>query len=100
MKWTHWISALTLAVLLSACGGAKPFNETDHEEGEAHAAEEGHEEAPDRTTILPRPTLAFGWAGRSPRARGETTAGSRNPSSVQVGGSRVRGETVETKRLT
>jgi len=51
MKWTHWISALTLAVLLSACGGAKPFNETDHEEGEAHAAEEGHEEAPDRTTI-------------------------------------------------
>ena len=61
MKWTHWISALTLAVLLSACGGAKPFNETDHEEGEAHAAEEGHEEAPDRTTILPRPTLA-GWA--------------------------------------
>jgi len=51
MKWTHWISALTLAVLLSACGGAKPSNETDHEEGEAHAAEEGHEEAPDRTTI-------------------------------------------------
>ncbi len=51
MKWTHWISALTLAVLLSACGGAKPYNETDHEEGEAHAAEEGHEEAPDRTTI-------------------------------------------------
>lgn len=51
MKWTHWISALTLAVLLSACGGAKPSNETDHEEGDAHAAEEGHEEAPDRTTI-------------------------------------------------
>jgi len=51
MKWTHWISALTLAVLLGACGGATPSNEADHEEGEAHAAEEGHEEAPDRTTI-------------------------------------------------
>lgn len=51
MKWTHWISALTLAVLLGACGGATPPNEADHEEGEAHAEEEGHEEAPDRTTI-------------------------------------------------
>ncbi|MDC7808474.1 efflux RND transporter periplasmic adaptor subunit [Luteimonas sp BLCC-B24] len=51
----HRISALTLAVLLGACGGAKPAGEPGHEdESQAEAGgheEEGHEEAMDRTTI-------------------------------------------------
>ncbi|WP_336314360.1 efflux RND transporter periplasmic adaptor subunit [Luteimonas sp. BLCC-B24] len=55
MKWMHRISALTLAVLLGACGGAKPAGEPGHEdESQAEAGgheEEGHEEAMDRTTI-------------------------------------------------
>lgn len=55
MKWMHRISALTLAVLLGACGGAKPAREPGHEdESQAEAGgheEEGHEEAMDRTTI-------------------------------------------------
>lgn len=55
MKWMHRISALTLAVLLGACGGAKPAGEPGHEdESQAEAVgheEEGHEEAMDRTTI-------------------------------------------------
>lgn len=55
MKWMHRISVLTLAVLLGACGGAKPTN-GDGRENESHAEEggheeEGHEEAMDRTTI-------------------------------------------------
>ena len=55
MKWMHRISVLTLAVLLGACGGAKPTNR-DGRENESHAEEggheeEGHEEAMDRTTI-------------------------------------------------
>lgn len=55
MKWMHRISALTLSVLLGACGGAKPAGEPGHEdESQAEAGgheEEGHEEAMDRTTI-------------------------------------------------
>lgn len=55
MKWMHRISALTLAVLLGACGGAKPAGEPGHEdESQAEAGgheEEGHEEATDRTTF-------------------------------------------------
>lgn len=55
MKWMHRISALTLAVLLGACGGAKPAGEPGHEdESQAEAGgqeEEGHEAAMDRTTI-------------------------------------------------
>ena len=55
MKWMYRISALTLAVLLGACGGAKPAGEPGHEdESQAEAGgheEEGHEEAMDRTTI-------------------------------------------------
>lgn len=55
MKWMHRINALTLAVLLGACGGAKPAGEPGHEdESQAEAGgheEEGHEEAMDRTTI-------------------------------------------------
>lgn len=55
MKWMHRISALTLAVLLGACGGAKPTSEPGHED-ESHVEEggheeEGHEETMDRTTI-------------------------------------------------
>ncbi len=55
MSWIHGISALTLAVLLGACGGAEPVGEAGHDDDVAHAEEgheaEGHEEAPDRTTI-------------------------------------------------
>lgn len=69
MKWIRWISALTLAVVLGACGGAKPSNEAGHEEGEGHAAEEGHEEAPDRTTIAAKVAQEAG-IGVAPAAPG------------------------------
>ena len=66
MKWMHRISALTLAVLLGACGGAKPAGEPGHEdESQAEAGgheEEGHEEAMDRTTIAAKVALRLGSA--------------------------------------
>jgi len=39
MSWIHGISALTLAVLLGACGGAEPVGEAGHDDDVAHAEE-------------------------------------------------------------